>query len=230
MHTIDKVVVTTWILFMFLLIWITASNSYSDNNECMDNLEESLVIFEPVNSIIDRTELLVYSDMLDLRPRPQSEYIFTGKCGTDNMPEEYQDHTIYEERETLVADPLHGKDLYIFYIAQITEQYYPNVDPYIALAVLEIESDYHPDIVSGAGAVGLMQVIPKYHARRVVKYGLNDLMDPYTNIICGVDFLNELYEKRGSWSSALLGYNNSTSYVNKVLTRADNLRKDGYFG
>ena len=123
-----------------------------------------------------------------------------------------------------------GKTLYIFYIAQIIEQYYNNVDPYVALAVLECESDYNPREYSYAGAVGLMQVIPKYHAWRIDKHGLDDLWDPYTNIICGIDFLSELYAKHGNWSRALFGYNASTAYVNKVLNRADILRKDGYFG
>lgn len=132
--------------------------------------------------------------------------------------------------QILVAEPLHGKELYIFYISQIVEQYYPDVDPYIALAVLEIESDYNPKCKSSAGAVGLMQVIPKYHAWRIEKYGLNDIWDPYSNIICGMDFLNELYTNRGSWSKALFGYNASKTYVNVVLNRADKLRKDGYFG
>lgn len=129
-----------------------------------------------------------------------------------------------------VAEPLYGKDLYIFYVAQITEQYYPSVDPYIALAVLEIESNYNPKTKSMVGAIGLMQVIPKYHAWRVEKHCLNDLWDPYTNIICGIDFLDELYSKHGSWSKALYGYNASKTYVNVVLKRADKLRKDDYFG
>ena len=147
-----------------------------------------------------------------------------GKCG----PVFCYDDCEYEPFEK--ADPLYGKDLYVFYIAQITEQYYPDVDPYISLAVLETESNYQPDLTSSAGAVGLMQVIPKYHSKRVEKYGLNDIWDPYTNIICGIDFLNELYHTYGNWNRALLGYNNSVAYVNHVLAKADILRGGNYFG
>lgn len=130
---------------------------------------------------------------------------------------------------TEVADPLYGSDLYIFYIAQINEQYYPDVDPYITLSVLEVESNYQPNLVSKAGAVGLMQVIPKYHLKRAAKYGLNDIWDPYTNIICGMDFLNDLIHERGTWERALLGYNNSKAYVNHVITNAETLRAKGIF-
>lgn len=128
-----------------------------------------------------------------------------------------------------VAEPLYGEELYRFYISQIHEQYYPDVDPYVALAVLEIESNYIPNLTSSAGAVGLMQWIPKWHAWRMEKFHLNDMWDPYTNIIVGMDYLNDLYLSTGSWREALYGYNHSTSYVNAVLFKADLLRGGGYF-
>lgn len=147
-----------------------------------------------------------------------------GKCGPSY-------HTTWVEPAlTEVAEPLEGKELYIFYIAQIHEQYYPDVDPYVALAVLEVESNYNPNVQSKAGAVGLMQVIPKYHLRRAEPYGLNDIWDPYTNILCGMDFLNDLYWAYGSWERGLMGYNNSRTYVNYVLSKADILRGGNYFG
>lgn len=129
-----------------------------------------------------------------------------------------------------IADSLYGPDLYRFYISQIHEQYYPEVDPYIALSVLEIESNYKPNLTSSAGAVGLMQWIPKWHAYRMEKFNLNDMWDPYTNIIVGMDYLNDLYLSTGSWREALYGYNHSTAYVNAVLSKADSLRGGGYFG
>lgn len=126
---------------------------------------------------------------------------------------------------------LSGKDLYLSYISEIHKDFYPDVDPYIVMAVMETESRYDPDVISSAGAVGLMQLLPKYHAKRAYKYGLTDLMDPYTNIIAGMDLLNELYESySGNWRKALLGYNNSTSYVNYVLAKSRDLRAGGYFG
>lgn len=128
------------------------------------------------------------------------------------------------------APRLQGAELYRFYIAQINEQYYPDVDPYIALAVLETESSYYPNAKNKSGATGLMQVLPQYHLKRVEKYGLNDIWDPYTNIICGMDFLNDLIHTYGSWNRALRGYNNSQSYVNHILSLAESLRGGGWFG
>lgn len=142
----------------------------------------------------------------------------------------YEERTSMFEDDFEVSDPLYGEELYRFYIAQICEQHYPEVDPYIALAVLEIESNYIPNLRSSAGAVGLMQWIPKWHSWRMDKFHLNDVWDPYTNIIVGIDLLNDLYESSGNWSSSLFGYNHSSYYVNLVLSRADKLRGCGYFG
>lgn len=186
-----------------------------------------ILLTMPAGALLDPLELSETTLGSNPTYKKDSPY---GTCGPSDWPEEYYNYTVYVNTPYQVADPLYGKDLYIFYISQITEQYYPAVDPYIALAVLELESNYIPDLTSRVGAVGLMQVLPKYHARRVEKYGLNDLWDPYTNIICGIDLLDELYSKKGDWSKALLGYNNSTTYVKRVLNKADILRGDGYFG
>lgn len=129
------------------------------------------------------------------------------------------------------VEPLTGKDLYISYIKEIIDEYYSVVDPYIVLAVMETESNYQPNVKSSAGAVGLMQVIPKYHQWRIEKYGLVDIWDPYANILCGIDLLNELYfTYNGDWSKALFGYNHSTKYVNYILFKANELRGGNYFG
>lgn len=127
----------------------------------------------------------------------------------------------------MVAEPMHGRELYDFYVDQIHEQYYPNVPTSLVRAIIETESRYQPDVQNASGAVGLMQVIPKWHQYRAAKYHLNDLSDPYTNIIVGVDLLNELYEKYGNWSAALYGYNHSKSYVNHVLALAEEIEKGG---
>lgn len=122
---------------------------------------------------------------------------------------------------------LEGRDLYVFYIHDICDKYYPDLDPMIIQAVMQAESNYIPTTKSKYGAVGLMQVIPKYHAWRMTKYGLTDIWDPYTNILVGADFLNEMYHKYGSYYDALLAYNRSTAYVNNVLAIAKDIREGG---
>lgn len=128
--------------------------------------------------------------------------------------------TIHEERNK----PLEGRDLYLSTVDYISEMYYPELDTAIVQAVMETESNYDPNAGNSSGAIGLMQVIPKWHKYRAEKYGLHDLWEPYTNILVGMDFLNESYQKYGDYRQALYLYNHSWSYVDHVMCLADRIR------
>jgi soluble lytic murein transglycosylase-like protein len=60
------------------------------------------------------------------------------------------------------------------------------------LAVMAIESNFHPYIQSKVGAQGLMQVMPKVHAQRYEEFGGKlAAFDPITNLRVGVSVLVE---------------------------------------
>lgn len=119
------------------------------------------------------------------------------------------------------TEMLSGERLYQSYVDDICQNYYQEVDPAIVKAVIHVESRYQPDTYYD-GAVGLMQVIPKFHAWRMEKYGLTDIWDPYANIIAGVDFLNELHQVYGNWYDAIRWYNcGSSSYANEVFSQVE---------
>ncbi|AJE45933.1 lytic transglycosylase catalytic subunit [Celeribacter indicus] len=78
-----------------------------------------------------------------------------------------------------------------------------NVSPALALAVMAVESAGDPDAVSGAGAQGLMQLIPATAER----FGV-DARDPDQNIRGGIAYLDWLIrEFNGDVALALAGYN-----------------------
>lgn len=62
------------------------------------------------------------------------------------------------------------------------------VSPAFALAVIAAESAGRPEAISGAGAQGLMQLIPATAER----FGVEDAMDPAQNIAGGVAYLDWL--------------------------------------
>lgn len=67
------------------------------------------------------------------------------------------------------------------------------VSPALVLAVIAVESAGNPEALSGAGAQGLMQLMPDT-AR---DYGVQDAFDPRQNITAGVAFLDDLMARFG---------------------------------
>lgn len=60
-------------------------------------------------------------------------------------------------------------------------------------AMISCESNFDPTVKDSAGCIGLMQVSPYWHSDRAAKLGVDDLWDPYGNILTGTDFLEDLY-------------------------------------
>ena len=67
------------------------------------------------------------------------------------------------------------------------------VDPKLILAVIVVESEGNPKVVSRRGAQGLMQLMPKT-ARAM---GAKDSKEPFQNILAGTKYLKELEERYG---------------------------------
>lgn len=79
-----------------------------------------------------------------------------------------------------------------------------NVSPALVLAVIAVESSGRPDVVSGAGAQGLMQLIPATADR----FSVDDPFDPRQNIDGGVAYLEWLLDEfEQDTILALAGYN-----------------------
>ena len=82
-----------------------------------------------------------------------------------------------------------------------------------AFGVMWQESRYTIDILGDNGkAYGLMQIRPEYHQDRMARLGCWDLLDPYQNILVGVDLLAELIREYGSVDAALTYYRYGTIY------------------
>jgi soluble lytic murein transglycosylase-like protein len=78
------------------------------------------------------------------------------------------------------------------------------VDEPLVHAVIEVESKYNPKAVSRAGAMGLMQLMPKTANR----FSVADAFDPVQNVDAGVRYLKELLERySGQVRLALAAYN-----------------------
>lgn len=92
------------------------------------------------------------------------------------------------------------------YIKCLCKQY--DVPYALILAMIERESGYVFDAVGDDGnSIGYMQIYEKCHTDRMERLGVNDLKNPYHNILVGIDFLSYLLEKYGTVQDALAAYN-----------------------
>ena len=87
-----------------------------------------------------------------------------------------------------------------------------NVTPSVALAVAKIESSFRPHVVSSAGAIGVMQIMPRT-GRDLFGLSRTELFDPAINIRAGVTFLDQLIDRYGGRVDLALSHYNGGSRV-----------------
>ena len=116
-----------------------------------------------------------------------------------------------------------------------------HVQPALLLAVMKAESSFNPTVISKAGAVGLMQLIPE----TAIRHGVRNLYDANDNITGGAKHLRYLLNRfHGNVQLALAAYNagerevdrygqippykETQDYVKKVLIYYRRYKKDGW--
>jgi len=103
------------------------------------------------------------------------------------------------------------------------------LDPLLILAVMAIESSFNPIAQSDGGAVGLMQIVPRYHEDKLGRRQ-ESMLEPRVNIEIGTQVLREYIRRGGTEAAGLQLYNGSaddpaTAYANKVMGERDRLRQ-----
>ena len=104
------------------------------------------------------------------------------------------------------------------------------VDPLLIIAVMAVESRFNPIAQSDGGAIGLMQVIPRFHADKFDVALGKSVLDPRTNIQLGARVLKDYIRRGGTDAAGLQLYNGASgdpgnAYANKVLGERQRLRE-----
>lgn len=90
-------------------------------------------------------------------------------------------------------------------------------------AIIKQESGGRPDVVSDAGAVGLMQILPSTAKEIAAELGVEkyDLKDPETNRLFGAHYIKKLLQQfGGDVELALTAYHSGPGRVKNLLSRA----------
>ena len=74
------------------------------------------------------------------------------------------------------------------------------IDPDIFERQIRQESGFDPNAGSPAGALGIAQIVPKYHPSV-------DPLDPYAALTYAATWMKQLYGQYGNWRDALIHYN-----------------------
>lgn len=83
-----------------------------------------------------------------------------------------------------------------------------DINPKLVFALIERESNYNPNAIGDEGtSFGLMQVREMFHKNRMEKLGVEDLLNPYQNVIVGIDILKEKLDMYDTTYEALTAYN-----------------------
>ena len=183
----------------------------------------SVALFRP--DILAQTESTVYewlrSRQFSLWWEPQNTAERATATALKDIPSKQAAVAAWLARKYRVApEPMAALVAEAYVLSDATK-----LKPHLILAVMAIESSFHPYIQSPAGAQGLMQVMTDIHVKKYEKYGGKlAAFDPLTNMRVGTQVLQEYIRlKAGVVEDGLLFYlggdtlQNDTGYVAKVL-------------
>lgn len=175
-------------------------------------------------------------------------FSFFGKCSNNLQADENSAILVNKGFTKIVKDRIHSEkklfernvqdfliiekgDTIESQVRYICEYLYPDVSAELVLGIIYAESRFTPDIVDSSGSYyGLMQIGPRWHQDRMGRLGVEDLLDPYSNILVGVDYLDELQKtlEDPSVESILQAYRGvrDTSYFSTVLSFAYDLSRE----
>ncbi len=86
---------------------------------------------------------------------------------------------------------------------ELGEEY--DISPEFIQAICFTESRFKPD-AKGGQCIGMMQIFERYHRDRMKRLGVTNLYDMRGNMLVGVDFLSELFDRYGDAPVVLAAY------------------------
>lgn len=180
-----------------------------------------------------------------------------GRVSASNVPQESDKPNIESTSPQTTVDPTVSiPDKIVSVVHPVTEPTEPSVQYYdvplsedlqdyirtlckendvpmsLIIAMIEVESSFRSNVISGTSDYGLMQINKINHEWLTEEYGITDFLDPYQNVFCGITIIAGHLEKTdGDIALALMRYNcgatgakrlwdkgiYSTSYTEKIL-------------
>lgn len=171
--------------------------------------------FKPTYAQDENFNFITVSNIQE-KPEISEYYRLDYKSATEKL----QNVSFYISKNYSVPLPLAEEIVYHTHEKSLNE----NIDPLLVLSIISVESTFRPQSKSHAGAIGLTQVIPKWHPEKIAKLPAGEnLWSIPGNIYVGTSVIKEyLGTSNGNLTLALQKYNGSThdetrKYSRKVL-------------
>jgi soluble lytic murein transglycosylase len=99
-----------------------------------------------------------------------------------------------------------------------------SLDPYLVASLIRQESEFNPNAVSRANAVGLMQLLPKVgkgvaKQEKIRHFSSQQLFNPTINMQLGTRYFRAMVDKFGAFEYALAAYNAGSDRVDDWLAQ-----------
>lgn len=127
-------------------------------------------------------------------------------------------------------------------VIKLTEEIAPlyKLSPKLLQAIIWYESSNDSTAVNqNTGCCGYMQISADWHTERMNKLGVDNLYDPYGNILVGADYLRELLDTYKDLSLSLMIYNGDdrsfelynnnerSEYADNIISLFNELKSSG---
>lgn len=191
------------------------SKEVTQTNKVLVEIYSEDVKREHIDNVMHAIEF-IEEKASDEIERTEKIHHFISKQMQEEMGKREEQRRLQEEEEAkqtaLIAAG--GQPLYEFYVDDICNNLYPDVPASMIKAMITRESHWNPTCLGDHGtSYGLMQIKPKWHQWRADKLGVTDWLDPYGNILVGVDMMNDYIHKYNSLALALMVYNGGAKYA-----------------
>jgi hypothetical protein len=152
-------------------------------------------------------------------PAPVVNYIY--KCAAPVVPVVAVDPMIEHVRQMFQIESSVAEEITVS--ARAAGETY-EIDPWLIVAFIKVESDGRTEVVSKAGAVGLMQVLPSTGEEIAQKLeeewrGEEQLFEVDTNIRYGTYYLRQLFNRFGTMQAAIAAYNWGPNHIARRIKK-----------
>lgn len=177
--SIAKRILISWaiVAVIFLLVGLLIGSIVSHGSEDKTTPTETEL----------ETEILIYGQ-------------YDGKIFTGEMPHEWAAGDL----NFVPLDVPMDEDLqeFSFYLSKAY-----NIDFTLVMGLIQQESGFRADVISGSNDYGLMQINEINHPYITETLGITDFLEPYNNVRSGMFILRKLFEKYETPEKALMAYN-----------------------